>query len=229
MPVRSVVDVGCGRGAWLSVFRERGVRRATGIDGDYVERDRLLFPREDFVAHDLSAPFVGDERYDLVVSLEVGEHLPERSARPFVRTLASLGSVVLFSAAIPGQGGLHHVNEQWPDYWAALFAEVGFAPIDCIRPRVWDDPSVEVWYAQNTLLFATDEAIRATPALEALAAEPSRPLAVVHPRLFASPRPVSPIELARIVKASFLGPAKRSVLSAARRLGVRVDGRRGGT
>src|SRR4030095_14542739 len=57
---RSVVDVGCGEGAWLSVFARAGVRRILGFDGDHVDGERLLIPRNCFVARDLSQPFVVD-------------------------------------------------------------------------------------------------------------------------------------------------------------------------
>jgi SAM-dependent methyltransferase len=219
LPVESVVDVGCGRGAWLSVFREHGVDRILGIDGDHVERDRLLIPSADFLAHDLTTPLSSQEQFDLVVSLEVAEHLPEKFAPQFVRTLAGLGSVILFSAAIPSQGGTDHVNEQWPDYWARLFSAVGFRPLDCIRPLVWEDPNVEVWYAQNVLVFANDEAIGVSPNLQILAEDRPGPLSIVHPRLFLTPRSrYSAREMALIVKGSVLVPAKVKMQTALRRL-----------
>jgi SAM-dependent methyltransferase len=221
VPAASVVDVGCGRGAWLCVFRELGVSRVLGVDGDYVDRGRLAIAPSEFVAHDLTTPLELDERFDLVVSLEVAEHLPAASASQFVDTLTSLGDVVLFSAAIPSQGGTNHVNERWPEYWASLFAERGFAVIDGIRPLVWDDPDVEVWYAQNTLLFASHPAIRANPKLRRLAAAPARPLSIVHPRLFLGPRRYALRELTPVLKASILGPVKQTVVGGVRRLRAR--------
>jgi SAM-dependent methyltransferase len=113
----SVVDVGCGRGTWLSVFAEHGIADVVGVDGDYVDRRTLLIPPDRFVAHDLTTPLRLHRTFDLVVSLEVAEHLPVACAGEFVASLTSLGSAVLFSAAVPGQGGTHHVNERWQDYW----------------------------------------------------------------------------------------------------------------
>jgi SAM-dependent methyltransferase len=111
-----VVDVGCGDGAWLSVFRELGVNHRFGLDGDYVDRRLLQIPQDQFSATDLSLPFRLPCTFDLAVSLEVAEHLPPQSAEDFVDSLTRLAPVVLFSAAIPLQGGTHHLNEQWPDY-----------------------------------------------------------------------------------------------------------------
>jgi SAM-dependent methyltransferase len=218
LPISSVVDVGCGRGAWLSVFQELGVERILGIDGDYVDRDRLAIPIADFLAHDLTKPLVLDRGFDLAVSLEVAEHLEARFAASFVRTLTSLADVVMFSAAIPFQGGTNHVNEQWPDYWAELFAREEYQVVDVVRPRVWDEPDVEVWYAQNTLLFIAKRVMDANADLRALAERPQCPLSIVHPRLFLGPRRHSPRQLVSILKASIIGPAKQGLIGSARRL-----------
>ena len=179
---RSVCDIGCSQGIWLAVFKEHGVERVVGIDGDYVERDELQIDAREFVAADLQrgVPEVG--RFDLAISLEVAEHLLPEAATPLVDGLVALAPAVLFSAAIPGQGGRGHVNEQWPDYWSELFARHGYVPIDCIRDRVWLERSVNVWYRQNTLLFADRSLVESREGLrEAHARSGERPLAVVHP------------------------------------------------
>ena len=115
---KSVLDVGCGLGQWLAAFRRAGAEIIRGLDGDYVQRDQLEIPLENFQAHDLTKPFPLDEHFDLTICLEVAEHLPERCARDFVQSLTATAPVVLFSAAIPHQPGREHVNCQWPEYWA---------------------------------------------------------------------------------------------------------------
>src|SRR5437879_5333008 len=114
---QSVVDVGCGRGAWLTAFQKLGVSKILGIDGPHVDKTRLLIPSECFRSVDLSQPFELPGRHDLVLCLEVAEHLPGSMANSLVKTLTKASSVIVFSAAIPGQGGTGHVNEQWPEYW----------------------------------------------------------------------------------------------------------------
>lgn len=151
---RSLIDVGCGVGGWAAVAMELGVERVIGVDGDYVSPDQLRIPPTQFIACDLAKEDVKlDERFDLACSLEVAEHLPEHRARPFVAALTRLADVVLFSAAIPGQGGKHHVNEQWQSYWVRLFNELGYGAQDIIRPKIWGNKSVRSWYKQNCIVF----------------------------------------------------------------------------
>jgi SAM-dependent methyltransferase len=150
----SVLDVGCGQGAWLAVWSELGLVEGYGLDGDHVDKDALLIPRERFQVVDLSKPWGVGRRFDMVQSLEVAEHLPSASAETFVKCLCMHGDVVLFSSAQPGQGGEGHVNECKPSYWAGLFAANGYRAYDSIRPLIVRQKLIDPWYRFNTLLFA---------------------------------------------------------------------------
>ncbi len=163
---RSVVDVGCGVGAWLSVFRANGVEDVLGLDGDYVPREQLEIPVEQFRPADLSQPLHLERRFDLAMSVEVAEHLPPSTSEAFVASLVSLADVVMFSAAIPRQGGSDHINEHWQSWWAARFAEHGYVPVDCVRRRIWSNPVVEWWYAQNILLYVAEARLADKPQLQ---------------------------------------------------------------
>lgn len=180
----SVVDVGCALGAWLRVFRDLGVEKIVGVDGDWVDCDKLEIPSDCFLPHDLSDPLRMEQRFDLVISLEVAEHLRPEDADTFVNSLVKLGSVILFSAAVPFQGGTRHVNEQWLSHWAQRFQDRGYLPIDCIRGRIWTDERVAWWYAQNVIFFVSGEALDRYPCLEAESARETGvlPLDLVHPR-----------------------------------------------
>jgi len=151
---RSVLDVGCGIGAWLAQWKKHGISDVVGLDGSYVDRSRLLIDPSDFQTTDLEQGFQLDRKFDLVECLEVAEHLDESHADALVECIAAHSDTVLFSAAVPSQGGTHHVNEQWPSYWISRFARRDFQAFDAIRPLVWTNPRVQVWYRQNTLLFS---------------------------------------------------------------------------
>jgi SAM-dependent methyltransferase len=184
VPASSVCDIGCGAGTWLCVFLKNGVREVVGVDGAYVPPDYLRIPQASFRAADLRNAFDLGRTFDLAVSLEVAEHLPAIRAENFVATLTRLAPVVLFSAAIPNQGGTDHVNEQWPDYWERLFAARGYVAIDAIRPAVWENDDVEWWYRQNTLLYVDGERLASYPRLQAICSGPQWPRRIVHPVQF---------------------------------------------
>jgi SAM-dependent methyltransferase len=180
-----VIDVGCGIGIWLSVLEELGVKELWGIDGGWVDRKALKIKEERFLEFDLTKPFKVDRNFDLVVSVEVAEHLPAKSARTFVDSLVGLGPVILFSAAIPYQGGVNHFNEQWPDYWVRLFQERQYAVIDCIRKKIWNNERVEWWYAQNIMIFAELSYIEKDSLLrKELECNKKNQLSIVHPRKY---------------------------------------------
>jgi SAM-dependent methyltransferase len=161
--VGSVLDVGCGHGVWLAEWRNGGTTDAVGVDGDYVDKKRLVIPMDHFVEFDVSQPFSLKRRFDFVQCLEVGEHIAEDRADTLVANLVEHGDVILFSAAVPGQGGEFHVNERPYEYWRDKFAANGFRTFDWLRQRICHLAKVEPWYRYNTLLFARDPALDRAP------------------------------------------------------------------
>ena len=184
---RRVLDVGCGVGTWLHAAQELGAADVLGTDGDYVDPAALMIDRHRFVAGDIathSLPHIlgaqADRPFELVICMEVAEHLPHARGPSFAAELVALGDVVLFSAAVPFQFGTQHVNEQWPEYWSILFRAQGFECFDPLRDALWNDPDVEWWYAQNALLFARSGSAAAA-ALPTASRADRRGLARVHP------------------------------------------------
>lgn len=158
LPIGSVLDVGCGAGAWLAVYRKLGISDYQGVDGDYVKPASLLVPPETFTARDVAQPFDLGRRFDLVQCLEVGEHIASEFSLTLVANLVRHSDCVLFSAAIPGQGGENHLNEQTYEFWRRLFAAHGYAPYDFLRPQLRGDSDVEIWYRQNAILYVAEPA-----------------------------------------------------------------------
>ena len=179
VPADSVVDVGCGLGAWLVVFKEHEVSDVLGIDGPWVDRSQLLVASGEFVAHDLEQPLALPRRFDLALCLEAAQLLEEEHAAHLVASLVALADVVVFGAAIPGQAGIHHVNPQWPRYWAGLFGRHGYLASDPFRPALWEHEDVKWWFAQNMVCFASPDRVARLPGLER--ARTDAPLPLVHP------------------------------------------------
>jgi SAM-dependent methyltransferase len=187
----SVLDVGCGMGGWLSAWAEQGVTDVLGLDGPHVDAAVVETGQATFQAVDLRIPFSLGRKFDLVQSLEVAEHLDETFADQFVRSLTRHGDTVLFSAAIPGQGGFHHVNEQWPSYWIDRFANEGYRVFDVLRPAIWANAHVEFWYRQNILLFSRVLDLPTTNTCVDL----------VHPELWQQRREPAPASLRQLLAA----------------------------
>ena len=179
----SVIDIGCGAGNWLYNWKELGVTDFLGVDGSYVRAEDLIIDRNNFVSADLDNGFSTNRKFDLVTSLEVAEHIKPENADKFIASLCNLGDVIVFSAAIPGQDGTLHYNEQYPDYWIEKFAKHQFKPYDCLRELIWNNDKVSPWYRQNVLFFVKDTVKEIHPLISS---NTKKILPLVHPEIYRS-------------------------------------------
>lgn len=178
---KSVVDVGGGIGIWLKEFENERIKDILLIEGPWAEKDQILIESSKLKEVNFEEGKISlDRRFDLVVSLEVAEHLPKKSAENFVDSLTNLGDVILFSAAIPFQDGTNHLNEQYPSYWKELFSKRGFIPLNLIREKFWDNSKIDPHYLQNALIYVKNDKISKYPNLK----KENRPFQVdiVHPK-----------------------------------------------
>lgn len=177
-PPFKVLDVGCGEGWWSNALLHLG-HDVESLDQDVPEKTA---PGVSVLRCELEESWrMTRAPYDLVLCLEVAEHLSAEGGDRLVGSLVRATNphgLIAWSAAIPGQTGHGHQNEQWPDYWDARFRALGWMLSDPLRDRLWDDPSVEPWYAQN-LLIATAGAANGTR--WAAARSPRR---LVHPSIW---------------------------------------------
>jgi SAM-dependent methyltransferase len=148
----SVVDYGCGIGNFLSKFRDVGVKKVLGIDGEWSNNSLQMLKGNDLLLQSLTDEMKVKEQFDMAISFEVAEHIPKEYAEKVVKDLTGFSDLVIFSAALPDQGGQNHVNEQWPDYWAKLFNSHGYVCYDAIRPLIWNDERIKFWYRQNMFI-----------------------------------------------------------------------------
>ena len=175
--VKSAVDFGCGTGIFLKFLKDNGVS-VTGLDGDYIDRKTLFITEEEFLPVDLTKPVHLSKKYDLSISLEVAEHLPESSAEIFIASLCEASQVVLFSAVVKGQGGVGHVNEQFLSYWQKIFLKKGYFMLDIIRPEIWTDEKIQPYYRQNIVIFVYVDTYKILP--ESVKTE-NKIVDVIHP------------------------------------------------
>jgi len=174
---RTVLDVGCGTGSWLRAALNLGAEEVLGIDGAEIPPGLLHVASENIRTADLGSPLDLGRRFDLVLCLETAEHLEPEQAGVLADSLVRHGDLILFSAAAPGQDGIHHVNLQWPSYWQKLFNDRGFACSDAVRWSIWENPRIEPWYRQNMMMVSRNEKLAGT--------EP-RILPVLHPEVVAA-------------------------------------------
>jgi SAM-dependent methyltransferase len=149
---KSVIDVGCGIGTFLFKFKEVGVKEVVGVDGKWVDKQKLMISSHEFLETDLELPIQLKKEFDLALCLEVAEHLSENSADTLVNSLTGLSKVIVFSAAIEKQGGQNHMNEQNFSYWKKKFESKNYSVVDIFRPEFWNDTDIQWWYKQNMFL-----------------------------------------------------------------------------
>lgn len=155
---KTVLDIGCGLGTWLKIFEESQCD-IFGIDGDYVNQKDLVIDKSKFKPFDLNLKYNLEKKFDLVISLEVAEHVLPENAKTFIDTICLHSDIVLFSAAIPGQEGTLHYNEQYNEYWVEFFAQNGYQCLDFLRHKIWNNDKISWWYRQNILIFIKETEI----------------------------------------------------------------------
>lgn len=179
---KSMIDIGCGVGTWLAVAREMGIQNILGVEGPWLPQESIVDDAIEILRHDLSEELTLNRTFDLAISLEVAEHLPEESAAEFVLSLCNAAPVVLFGAAMPGQtGGVGHINMQWQNWWGEKFALHGYRAFDFVRPKVWHNRQIPIWYRQNPIVYARSDAVDRLN-LDSKRVDPI--LDVVHPDFF---------------------------------------------
>jgi SAM-dependent methyltransferase len=182
--INSAVDFGCGVGTWLAGLQRYGVLDICGFDGKWVNKDLLVIPKECFFEVDLDKPFEIKRKFDLAISIEVAEHLSENIAVEFIKTLTMASDIVLFSAAIPFQGGTNHINEQWPEYWNNIFQTFDYVAVDCLRKMFWTDNNIQDFYKQNILIYIKKERVQELNILEGDICINYPPMALISPERY---------------------------------------------
>jgi len=153
----SFLDMGCGDGWLVYTARTAGVPTSVGVE---VSPDAATVAPmgTEIITHDLGKPLGLGKIFDLVISWEVAEHLDESCADEFVRNLARhTGRYLVFTAAVVGQGGYHHVNCQPLEYWRDKLHFAGMRyeqPLtDALRETWRNTVGPLVWLPNNVQVF----------------------------------------------------------------------------
>jgi hypothetical protein len=154
---KSVVDLGGGMGGWCKVFEEYGINNVVCIDHPSIPMDGLLIAKEKFIPCDFERDNPPIIKSDLAISIEFAEHVKERHSNRIVKYLTSCSKIILFSAAVPGQGGLGHINEQWPTFWADKFLSESYHYLDILRPHLIENNLISYYLRQNLFLVVKEE------------------------------------------------------------------------
>ncbi|WP_076605325.1 class I SAM-dependent methyltransferase [Candidatus Filomicrobium marinum] len=216
IPMESALDVGCGTGTWLGVAKKLGARRILGLDGPHVPIEYLDVEQFEFRPTDLASPPKDVGLFDLAICLEVAEHLEADASDSLLDLLANSSENIIFSAAIPGQGGNGHINEQWQESWILRFEARGYYCYDFVRPLIWARVDVPSWYCQNIFLLSKRNDLSQTLSALGFYCLPDAMRNLVHPRT------LSPIVLrannpgikrsARLLKSALVSKCRRVFL-----------------
>lgn len=175
---KSVIDVGCGIGLLMNQLAKNDID-VLGIEGTWLQDESMIMSPEKYLRLDLENSFTIQRKFDVCCCIEVAEHLDPSRADGFIKDICALSGAVVFSAAIAGQGGKGHKNEQWQEYWCSKFESNGFSTFDLFRDRFRRDNKMLPWLQQNVLLFL-DKQHRLADELIAFQIEPEM-ANMIHP------------------------------------------------
>lgn len=152
---KKVIDFGCGCGIYLREFERLGAE-VFGIDGSPAAERNLAISPKRFLLADLTKSVSLPEHYDCAICFEVAEHIPTGASETLVDNVTRGSDLVVFSSAHKGQGGHDHINEQNPEFWAALFQRKDFEFLagDTKRIRTaLKDAGAIFWLVDNIAVF----------------------------------------------------------------------------
>ena len=150
---KKMADLGCGDGWYCYYLKvEKDWPMVHGYEGNIYELKRKHF-YDDITIIDLSKIKYVDMFYDLVICLEVGEHIPKKHEQKFLDNVARFATKdLILSWAIPGQGGRGHFNEQPNDYIIKEMSKRGFA-FDKGKAELLRKDTTYEWFRNSIMVF----------------------------------------------------------------------------
>lgn len=180
LKINSIIDFGCGMGTWGKAAKDIGITNYIGVDQHYYNDKYMVIEKNSYIQHDLRNKFFVQRSFDLAISVEVAEHIDSVYENTFIENICNSSDIILFSAALPEQGGTGHINERPCSYWNSKFDALGYVLIDCIRPFFWNNKNIEIWYRNNCTLYIKKEKF---DTIKSYIPQSSFPIDIIHPEM----------------------------------------------
>lgn len=149
--VRSVADLGCGLGHYCKFLKEQGIPLVHGYEG--TQNIQKIAAYDDVMVLDLTKKRWVEISYNLVICIEVGEHIPKKYEQIFIDNVCEFTKkFLILSWAIPGQGGRGHFNEQPNEYVISKFVEKGLR-LERKKTKFLREASGLKWLANTIMVF----------------------------------------------------------------------------
>jgi tryptophanyl-tRNA synthetase len=151
--LKSCVDFGCGPGEYVKFLRSKKLK-CDGYDGNiYTEeitngKCKIL---------DLTSDFELLEKFDCVISLEVGEHIPNELENKFISNICKHAKeYIILSWGIPGQGGYGHINCRDNNYIKERIKSKGFDSCNDIEKKLREESTL-TWFKNTIMVFKNNK------------------------------------------------------------------------
>ena len=157
---RTVIEFGCGPGHLTKALSKLGIK-VDAIDGfstpDFDGFSNILFTTIDLNNEDQLSDFLDNKQYDIAICTEVAEHLNPTISQTLIKYLTKCSPVVVFSAAVPFQGGHGHINCRSRGFWHNIFIKHNFQLLDSLRNKLRENDNLAIWYKLNMLDYVSKD------------------------------------------------------------------------
>lgn len=150
--LKNCVDFGCGPGEYVKFLRSEKIK-CKGYDGN-IHTEEITKGKCKIL--DLTSDFTLVNKFDCVISLEVGEHIPNELENKFISNICKhANKYIIISWGIPGQGGYGHINCQTNEYIKNRFKDFGFSSCDLIAEKFREE-SILSWFKNTIMVYKKD-------------------------------------------------------------------------
>ena len=149
---KTVLEIGCGPGKLTKALSVH-VNKIVAFDGfsnpEFNDYSNIMFHRLDLNNNTDKVKEIQDQHFDIAICMEVAEHINPQASASLIKLLTKHANVVIFTAAVPNQGGHGHINCQPRTFWNKLFVEQNFTINTKVMPFIQSNENIAIWYRLN--------------------------------------------------------------------------------